>query len=328
MTIDDAFQIDMLRKMLLIRAFEEQARDFFMRNLMRGSTHMYIGEEAVAVGVCSALRKDDYIASTHRGHGHSLAKGSDPRAMMAELLGKDTGYCGGKGGSMHIADHSLGNLGANGIVGAGIGLATGAAFAARYRGEDRVAVAFFGDGAINQGIFAEAANMAALWKLPVIYVCERNRFAEFSYTDRYFSDPDLTKRSIPYGFPGVEIDGNDVLAVYTATEEAVARARRGEGPTLIVADTYRIMGHTIGDPLTYRVKGEVDQWLSPERDPIARFEQHLLAEEITSYEMIEEIKKDVRRTIEAAAEFALASPEPQEAALFADVYAPQDGRAV
>ncbi|NPV86209.1 MAG: pyruvate dehydrogenase (acetyl-transferring) E1 component subunit alpha [Anaerolineae bacterium] len=321
MIAHDDTQIEMYRKMLLIRVFEEQARDFFMKNVMRGSTHMYIGQEAIAVGVCAALEQNDYITSTHRGHGHLLAKGGNPDLMMAELLGKANGYCKGKGGSMHIADLSIGNLGANGIVGGGIGLATGAAFACYYRDDGRVAVSFFGDGAINQGVFYECANMAALWKLPVIYVCERNRFAEFSYTDRYFADSDLTKRAIPFGFPAVAIDGNDVLKVYETAAEAVKRARIGQGPTLIVANTYRIMGHTIGDPLNYRIKGEVETWQTEERDPILRFEKHLIQQEIASIEQLQQIKADVHQRIEHAAQFALNSPEPPPSALWEDIYA-------
>lgn len=315
----EALFLEMYRAMLLIRLFEEQARDLFMKNMMRGATHSYIGEEAIAVGVCAALDKADTITSTHRGHGHCLAKGGDPRQMMAELLGRATGYCKGKGGSMHIADLDLGILGANGIVGGGISLAAGAAFAAKYRGDGAVCVCFFGDGAINQGSFHETANMAGLWKLPLIYVCERNLFAEFSYSDRYFADQDLTKRAIPFGFPGIEIDGNDVLAVYQAAQEAVARARRGEGPTLMVANSYRIMGHTIGDPLTYRVKGEVDQWQDSLHDPILRFRRYLLQEQVFSESRLAELESEVRAVIDAAVQFALGSPEPELQTLWEDV---------
>jgi len=311
---------DMYRKMVLIRAFEEQARELYMKNLMRGATHMYIGEEAIAVGVCAALNKEDTITSTHRGHGHCLAKGGDPKLMMAELLGRATGYCKGKGGSMHIADLDLGILGANGIVGGGVGIAAGAAFAAKYRNDGKVSVCFFGDGAMNQGNFFETANMAGLWKLPLIYVCERNRFAEFSYTDRYFSDPDLTKRAIPFGFPGIEVDGNDVLAVYGVTKEAVVRARRGEGPTLIVANTYRIMGHTIGDPLTYRIKGEAEEWQDPAHDPILRFRNYLLDHQIFSESQLEEMEAELHKEIASAVQFALESPQPEVQILWDDVY--------
>jgi pyruvate dehydrogenase E1 component alpha subunit len=318
--MEETSYIEMYRKMVLIRRFEEQARDLFMKNMMRGATHMYIGQEAIAVGVCAALKKEDTITSTHRGHGHCLAKGGDPKRMMAELLGRATGYCKGKGGSMHIADLDLGILGANGIVGGGIGLSAGAAFASKYRGDQTVCVCFFGDGAINQGNFYETANMAALWKLPLVYVCERNRFSEFSYADRYFADPDLTKRAIPFGFPGIEIDGNDVLAVYQAAAEAVARARQGDGPTLLVADTYRIMGHTIGDPLTYRLKGEVEEWQSPAHDPILRFKNYLLEHKEAGESQLAALEQDIQQEIAAAVTFALESPEPAVATLWDDVY--------
>jgi pyruvate dehydrogenase E1 component alpha subunit len=316
----EALFLEMYRKMVLIRMFEEQARDLFMKNMVRGSTHMYIGEEAIAVGVCAALNREDLITSTHRGHGHCLAKGGDPKLMMAELLGRATGYCKGKGGSMHIADLDLGILGANGIVGGGISIAAGAAFAARYRKDGKVCVCFFGDGAINQGNFHETANMAGLWKLPLIYVCERNRFAEFSYSDQYFADQDLTKRAVPFGFPGIEVDGNDVLAVHQVAKEAVARARGGQGPTLIVADSYRVMGHTIGDPLTYRVKGEGDEWQGPAHDPILRFKEYLFDRQVCEESRLEALEADVRKEIEAAVQFALASPEPDVQTLWDDVY--------
>jgi len=322
--MSEALYLELYRKMVLIRMFEEQARDLFMKNMMRGATHMYIGEEAIAVGVCAALNQGDTITSTHRGHGHCLAKGGDPKRMMAELLGRATGYCKGKGGSMHIADLDLGILGANGIVGGGVGIAAGAAFAALYRNDGKVSVCFFGDGALNQGNFLETANMAGLWKLPLIYVCERNRFAEFSYTDRYFSDPDLTKRSEPFGFPAIEVDGNDVLAVHQVAQEAVARARRGEGPTLIVADTYRIMGHTIGDPLTYRLKGEVEEWQDPSRDPILRFKNYLLGHQLVGGDQLETIDAEIRQGIDEAVQFALASPDPEVQTLWDDVYVMED----
>jgi len=317
--MSEALFLEMYRDMVLIRLFEEQARDLFMKNMMRGATHSYIGEEAIAVGVCAVLEKADTITSTHRGHGHCLAKGGDPRLMMAELLGRATGYCKGKGGSMHIADLDLGILGANGIVGGGISLAAGAAFAAKYRDDGTVCVCFFGDGAINQGNFHETANMAGLWKLPLIYVCERNLFAEFSYSDRYFADQDLTKRALPFGFPGIEVDGNDVLAVYQAALEAVARSRRGEGPTLIVANSYRIMGHTIGDPLTYRAKGEVDQWQDLLHDPILRFKQYLLEGQFFGEDRLGALESEVRAEIAAAVQFALESPEPELHTLWEDV---------
>ncbi len=310
----------MYRRMCLIRSFEEHARELYMQGKIRGSTHMYIGEEAIAVGACAALRREDYITSTHRGHGHCLAKGGNPPQMMAELLGKATGYCHGKGGSMHIADLDLGILGANGIVGGGIGIATGAAYSCRYRGTDQVVCCFFGDGALNQGIFHESANMAALWKLPLIYWCEENKYAEFSPNASFFPVRDLTLRSVPYGFPGVQVDGNDVISVYRTAGEAVARARAGEGPTLIIADTYRIEGHTIGDPLTLRPKGEADEWKS--RDPIMRLRNRLVEQGALDESTAATITAEAEHEIQSAVEFALTSPEPESLELWQDVYTP------
>lgn len=313
--------LEMYKKMWLIRLFEENASDLFMKDMIRGSTHAYIGEEAIAVGVCSALRKKDYITSTHRGHGHCIAKGGDLNLMMAELFGRETGYCRGRGGSMHIADLDLGNLGANGIVGGGIGIATGAAFACKYRNDGGVAVCFFGDGAINQGVFYEAVNMASLWKLPVIYVCERNKFAEFSYSERFFPVQDLTKRTEPFGFKGIEVDGNDLLAVYELTTDLVSKARNGKGPSFIVANTYRIQGHTIGDPLTYRIPGEVDKWKDENHDPILRFKNYLIKEEIIPADAVEEIEHAAILICEKAVEFAKDSPHPSPDSLMEDIYA-------
>jgi TPP-dependent pyruvate/acetoin dehydrogenase alpha subunit len=307
----------MYRRMCLIRSFEEHARDLYMQGRVRGATHMYIGEEAVAVGACAALRRDDYITSTHRGHGHCLAKGGQPAAMMAELLGKATGYCHGKGGSMHIADLEAGILGANGIVGGGVSIATGAAYASKYRGSGQVVCCFFGDGALNQGIFHESANMAGLWKLPVVYLCEENKYAEFSPNASFFPVRDLTVRAAPYGFPGVAVDGNDALAVYQTVRAAVERARSGDGPTLIVADTYRIEGHTIGDPLTLRPKDETETWRK--RDPILRLRQTLKTQGALDDDAAEKIAAAAGQEIDAAVEFAFNSPDPDIAELWKDV---------
>jgi TPP-dependent pyruvate/acetoin dehydrogenase alpha subunit len=315
--LDGEQLVELFRKMLLIRRFDEQARDLYMRDMIRGSTHTYTGEEAIAVGACAALRQDDLITSTHRGHGHCLAKGGDPKAMMAELLGRATGTCKGKGGSMHIADFSLGILGANGIVGGGIGIATGAAYGLQYRDLDRVVICFFGDGAINQGVFYEAANMAALWSLPVVYLCEENRYAEFSPSAPMMSVDDLVVRASAFDMPGESVDGNDVLAVYETTGQAVARARRGDGPTLIIARTYRLEGHTIGDPLTYRPEGEAETWW--EREPIGRFRQVLEGEGILTEEEADSVEAAARAEIEAAVEFALKSPPPSVDELLRDV---------
>jgi TPP-dependent pyruvate/acetoin dehydrogenase alpha subunit len=310
-------QIEMYRRMCLIRSFEEHARELYMQGQVRGATHMYIGEEAVAVGACAALRRNDYITSTHRGHGHCLAKGGRPTAMMAELLGKATGYCHGKGGSMHIADLDVGILGANGIVGGGMSIATGAAYSCKYRGSEQVVCCFFGDGALNQGIFHESANMAGLWKLPVIYLCEENKYAEFSPNASFFPVRDLTVRAVPYGFPGVAVDGNDALAVYETVRAAVERARSGEGPTLIVADTYRIEGHTIGDPLTLRPKDEMEMWRK--RDPILCLKQALKTQGALDDDAAEKIAAEAEQEIDAAVEFASNSSDPDIAELWKDV---------
>jgi TPP-dependent pyruvate/acetoin dehydrogenase alpha subunit len=311
---------EMYCRMWLIRYFEEGARSLFQENMIRGTTHMYTGEEAIAVGACAALNRDDYITSTHRGHGHCLGKGGDPRAMMAELLGKVTGYCRGKGGSMHIADLDLGILGANGIVGGGIGIATGAAYSADLRGSGQVAVCFFGDGASNQGILMEVANMAALWKLPIIYLCEENQYAEFSPCKPLIAVERIELKARALGLTGVTLDGNDVLAVYEAVRQAAERARNGEGPTLLVAQTYRVEGHTVGDPLTYRPKNEADEWKSAERDPISRFGRYLTDEAGFSENELETLRAKAQAEIDEAIKFAINSPEPEVTALWEDVY--------
>lgn len=315
--LGDEQLIELYRQMLLIRKFDEQARRLYMEDRIRGSTHTYTGEEAIAVGACAALSEDDLITSTHRGHGHCLAKGSDPKAMMAELLGRATGYCKGKGGSMHIADFELGILGANGIVGGGLGMATGAAYALDYQGLDRVVICFFGDGAINQGVFYEAANMAALWSLPVIYLCEQNQYAEFSPSAPMISVDDVAARAQAFGIPGETVDGNDVLGVYRTVRQAVARARSGEGPSLIIARTYRLEGHTIGDPLTYRPNGEAETWW--EREPISRFRRYLEEKGILA-EGASDIESTAEAEIQEAVAFAMDSPPPNADELLKDVY--------
>lgn len=312
---------DMYYRMWLIRYFDESARQLFMENKLRGTTHTYIGQEAVAVGACAALNRDDYISSTHRGHGHCLAKGGDPKRMMAELMGKVTGYGKGKGGSMHIADLNLGILGANGIVGGGIGLGTGAAYSADVRQSGQVVICFFGDGASNQGILMEAGNMAALWRLPIIYLCEENQYAEFSASKPFIAVERLEYKAKAFGMPGVTVDGNDVLAMYVATREAVTRARSGAGPTFLVAQTYRIEGHTVGDPLTYRPQGETEAWQSAERDPVSRFARSLQADFAFTEEELERLRRQAHAEIEEAIAFAEASPEPELTDLWSDVYA-------
>ena len=312
---------DIYYRMWLIRCFDESAMEQYRRDRIRGTTHAYIGEEAVAVGACAALRRDDYITSTHRGHGHCLAKGGDPKRMMAELLGKSTGYCKGKGGSMHIADLDLGILGANGIVGGGIGIATGAAYSADLRGSGQVTVCFFGDGASNQGILMEAANMAALWKLPVIYLCEENKYAEFSPSLPFIAVERIELKAQAFGLPGVTVDGNDVLAVYEAVRVAAERARRGDGPSLLVAQTYRIEGHTVGDPLTYRPEGEAEAWKAPDRDPIQRFGRYLVEQSDFSEAELQALRQEAEDEIGAAVDFALSSADPAIGTLWEDVYA-------
>ena len=312
---------EMYYRMWLIRRFDQSAMEQYRHGRMRGTTHAYIGQEAIAVGACAALDRHDYITSTHRGHGHCLAKGGDPRRMMAELLGKATGYCKGKGGSMHIADLDLGILGANGIVGGGIAIATGAAYSADLRGSRQVVVCFFGDGASNQGILMEAANMAALWKLPVIYLCEENKYAEFSPSLPFIAIERIELKARAFGLPGLTVDGNDVLAVYEAVRQAADRARRGEGPTLLVAQTYRIEGHTVGDPLTYRPSGEAEAWKSPEKDPIDRLGRYLVEQSAFAPEELARLQQKAEDEIEAAVQFALDSPDPEIATLWEDVYA-------
>ncbi|HLY23173.1 MAG TPA: thiamine pyrophosphate-dependent dehydrogenase E1 component subunit alpha [bacterium] len=317
--LSSAQLVDMLRMMLRIRQFEQRALELYREGVMRGTTHPYIGMEAVAVGTCAALRPADRITSTHRGHGHCLAKGGDPRLMMAELLGRAAGYCKGKGGSMHIADVEAGILGANGIVGGGMGLATGAALATKLAGRNEVAVCFFGDGALNQGIFHEAANMAAIWGLPVVYVCENNQYAMSARADRFTSVPDPSVRAGSYGFPGLSCDGMDALAVYKTVGGAVARARAGGGPSIVVCVTYRYLGHHVGDPLNYRDKAEVETWRA--KDPIERLRAALLERRVLTAAEADGLRAEVEREIDDAVAFAKASPEPDPSTLAEDVYA-------
>ncbi len=311
--------LEMYDRMLTIRSFENRVIELFREGLIRGSTHTYIGMEANAVGACTALRADDYITSTHRGHGHCIAKGGDVRMMMAELLGKSTGYCKGKGGSMHIADLDAGILGANGIVGGGMGIATGAGLSSKMRKSGQVAVCFFGEGGINQGAFHENANLASLWKLPVIYFCENNQYAMSTSVTQATSTTDIAERAIAYRMPGVNVDGMDVLAVYEATERAAERARAGGGPTLIASTTYRFEGHNIGDSQPYRAKTEIDEW--KKRDSIDRFRDYLTNEGIASLADIEKFQTTVATRIDEAVEFARQSPEPELSSLEDDVYA-------
>jgi pyruvate dehydrogenase E1 component alpha subunit len=302
-----------------IRSFEEAVIELFARGKIPGFLHTYVGEEAVAAGVCAVLRPEDKIISTHRGHGHLIAKGGQLDLMMAELFGKRTGYCKGKGGSMHIAEPDLGMLGANAIVGAGTVIINGAALTAQYWGKDEVAVAFFGDGASNTGAFHEALNMAAVWNLPSIFVCENNAYAESTPQSYHQKNQDVADRAIGYGMPSSKVDGNDPGAVYLAAEEAVGRARSGGGPTLIEAKTYRIRGHYEGDPEIYRTKEEVEIW--KKKDPIERWRNVLLERGVPA-ETFEEIDARIDQELKDAVAFAEESPTPDPTEARSDIYTP------
>jgi pyruvate dehydrogenase E1 component alpha subunit len=311
--------IEMYKKMFEIRCFEEKVFELYAQNLVPGTIHLYAGEEAVAVGVCSNLRKDDYITSTHRGHGHCIAKGAELKRIMAEILGKKTGYCKGKGGSMHIADFNIGMLGATAVVGAGLPIAMGAGLSIKLRGTDNVVACFFGDGASNQGTFHEAINMAAIWKLPVIFVCENNVYAMGTRQSTVMLVKNIADRAIAYGISGVAVDGNNVLAVYEAAQKAVERARKGEGPTLVECKTYRHKGHSRIDPAKYRPKEEVEEWLH--KDPIKRFKEKLLQTNALLEAEIQRIEKEVSTEIEEAVKFAMESPYPFAEEALEGVYA-------
>ncbi len=311
----------MYRRMFSIRQFEEHANDLYLRALMPGLTHLYEGEEAVAVGICEALRPDDYITSTHRGHGHCLAKGAAPDRMFAELLGKEAGYCRGKGGSMHIADPATGNLGANAIVGGSAGIATGAAFSAKKLGNGRVCVCFFGEGALGQGVLYEVMNMAQLWKLPVIYVCENNMYNEYTHYSETTSG-DILARPGAFGLPAESADGQDVRAVHAAASRFVERARAGAGPAFLLCNTYRYRGHHVGDINReyYRAKQEEQRW-SSERDPIKILGDWLMQQKLADSAQLERIQTEVKAEMNAAVEFAIAAPYPAVEQVEQDVYA-------
>ena len=311
----------MHRDMLRIRKFEQKLLDLTNDGEITGFVHLYLGEEAVAVGVCSVLGDKDYISSTHRGHGHLIAKGGKLDLMMAELFQKSTGYCKGKGGSMHIADLDLGILGANGIVGAGPPIAVGASLTQQYLGTDNVTVSFFGDGASNQGTIHEAMNLASVWDLPIVFVGENNRYAEFSAQAKHQKINSLADRAAAYNIPGISIDGNDVMAVRETALEAVARARQGKGPTLIECNTFRIAGHYVGDPELYRTKEEIDAWKAEDKDPILRFETYLVENKISTREELEKIHQEIDMEMEKAVEFAEESPDVEPDQLLTDVYA-------
>lgn len=309
---------NMYETMLKIRKFETRAKDLFAEGKVGGFVHLYIGEEAVATGACANLRDDDYITSTHRGHGHIIAKGGDLKYMMAELYQKETGYCKGKGGSMHIADATKGILGANGIVGAGHNIAAGAGLAIQYKKTDQVCVCFFGDASTNQSTFHEALNLASVWKLPVIFVCENNGYGISVSQERHQSITDVSVRASAYNMPGVTVDGNDVFAVYEAVGEAVARARKGQGPTLVECKTYRWRGHFEGDPTVYRPEGELEAWLK--KDPIPRIEKYILENNIMTETEIDKENADVDNMISEAEKFADESSMPSLESALEDVY--------
>ena len=302
-------KIQFLRTILKIRRFEEKTIQMYQIAKIWGYLHPYVGEEAIAVGACAAISKSDYIISTHRGHGHSIAKGADLNRMMAELLGKATGYCKGRGGSMHIADTELGMLGANGIVGGGIPISVGAGFSCKMEAKGRVAVCFFSDGASNNGVFHEALNMAAIFNLPVIYVCENNMYAISMSSCDSIACKDIAKRAAAYDIPGVIVDGSDPEAVYRVVTEAVELARQGKGPSLIEAKTYRFGGHHPNDPADYRDKQEAE-FYKREKDPVINYKKRLLEEKVISQTEIDTMEKEIITAVEDSVKFAEESPEP------------------
>ncbi len=309
------------RQMIAIRLFEENVNELYTRALMPGLAHLYIGEEAIAVGVCEALRRDDYVTSTHRGHGHCLAKGASPELMFAELLGKEAGYCRGKGGSMHIADPATGNLGANAIVGGSVGIATGAAFSAKTLKTGQVAVCFFGEGALGQGVLYECFNLAQLWKLPVIYVCENNMYSEYTHFSETTAG-EIPARATAFGIKAETVDGQNVRAVFAAATALAERARRGEGPAFLVCNTYRYRGHHVGDINReyYRSKKEEQQWLR-ENDPIKNYSDWLKAEKHADAAALSAIDAELKSEMDTAMKFAIASPYPSIDQVDQDVYA-------
>ncbi len=318
-TPENTVALQLYRDMLRVRAFEERVRELYERAKIMGIAHVSIGQEAVSVGVCAALRRDDYITSTHRGHGHCLAKGAQPNRMFAELFGKADGYCRGKGGSMHIADPETGNLGANAIVGGSLAIAAGAALSAKRQRNGRVAVCFFGDGAANQGLLLESMNMAALWQLPVIYVCEHNQYGEYSPTSAVTAGA-IEARAEPFGIPSATVDGMDVFAVYQAAQRAVARARAGEGPSFLVFKTYRYGGHGMSDrDRPYRTRAEEEEW--KQLDPIERLARYLTTKGLATPNELNAIQQEAEQEMDQAVEYGLAAPVPTAAEVREHVYA-------
>ena len=319
MTLSKARKRELLRQMYTIRAFEEKAEQLYAMGKVHGTMHLSIGMEASAVGAIAALRSDDLILSTHRGHGHCIAKGADLNRMMAEFMGKETGYCRGRGGSMHIADVEGGNLGANGVVGGGIPMAVGVGLSLKMQKRDQIILCFFGDGAANLGPFHEALNMAAIWGLPVVYVCENNQYAMSFSVKKAFAIERISDRGAAYGMPGVTVDGNDLMAVYEAVSQAVKQARAGEGPSLIENVTYRWRGHSKSDVNRYRTREEIEAW--KQKCPIKRFRARLIEEGVLTEEEADQIEQEAYAAIDAAVAFAEASPEPALETIEEGVYA-------
>jgi pyruvate dehydrogenase E1 component alpha subunit len=319
--VRDERLIHFYRQMLTIRLFEEQVNQLYLSAKMPGLAHLYIGQEAVAVGVCEALRREDYITSTHRGHGHCLAKGASADKMFAELLGKASGYCRGKGGSMHIADQDTGNLGANAIVGGSAGIATGAALSAKMRGGDQIAVCFFGEGALGQGLLYEVMNMASLWKLPVIYVCENNLYNEYTHYNETTAG-EIQQRAKAFGIECEAIDGQDVVLVHGTSQRLAARARQGDGPAFLICNTYRFYGHHVGDVdrAYYRSKQEEEEW-KVRRDPLKLLARRLTRDQMADASSLAQIENDIKARIEAAVQFALDAPYPDTTEVDQHVYA-------
>jgi len=319
MTLDESKKREILRQMYSIRAFEEMAEQLYAMGKIHGTMHLSIGMEASAVGAIAALRPDDLILSTHRGHGHCIAKGADLNRMMAEFIGKETGYCRGRGGSMHIADIEGGNLGANGVVAGGVPIAVGVGLSLKMQKRDQIILCFFGDGAANLGPFHEALNMAAIWSLPVVYVCENNQYAMSFHVNKAFAIERISDRAAAYGMPGETVDGNDALAVYEAVSKGVKRAREGQGPSLIENVTYRWRGHSRSDVNRYRTKEEIESWQV--KCPIKRFRTHMLEEGVLTEEEIDRLKDEAYVAIDAAVEFSEASPDPDLETIEEGVYA-------
>lgn len=317
--ISKEIRLDLYKRMYTIRAFENKALELYAQNLIRGSIHCYIGEEAVAAGACAVLKPTDGITSTHRGHGHCIAKGGDLKTMMAELLGKKTGMCRGRGGSMHIADLDVGIYGANGIVGGGIAIATGLALAAVYNKTDQVILCFFGDGASSQGVLYESMNLASIWSLPVIYICENNVYAMTTRFSETVAGGSIAARAEAFGMPGEVIDGNVVEDVYLTVKKAVHRARGGGGPSFIEAQTYRWMGHWSGDPQVYRTQEEVEEW--KKRCPLDCYKKILLALPEIDLKEIEKVEEEGEKAVRNALDFALGSPDPDPDSVLEDLYA-------